>query len=404
MAATRLGWLAQWQADRAGGGTDWMKTYQQAIAAQPTHYGIWLDCIKLLEAAKDTPAATWLDLGQRAARTFSAYNEAGWTLTRRCLDKAFPAMKPAARMEVLLACNRELRQENWYKPDGFPYEGILDWQSKSLGDPVLGAELFGKLLAIHHSDQPNCNFIFGNVMSWGSKRFAGNPATAPVYAKAMAAFFQAKGASLDKNLLVTTLKTGIRKASEAGDIVSYHLWTDMAEKSLPPLKPDDVHLKPAQVAAYPKYQPFPGNLLSQDGMLQTSSANPDDRPLSYQQVLNGGPVGWFDTASDKRPWAQVQLPGEGELAGIVLVGRHEYPRNDGAYKAAPLKVSVSLDGKAWTEVASFENDEMVFRVDLQGKNLLARYVRAERIPGPQETKPFERFNLRGFMVYGRKLY
>ena len=404
MAATRLGWLAQWQAERAKAGTDWMKTYQQAIAAQPTNYGTWLDYIKLLETSKDTPSATWLDLGQRAARTFSAYNEAGWTLTRRCLDKAFPGMKPAARMEVLLACNRELRQENWYKPDSFPYEGILDWQGKSLGNPALEVELFGELLAIHHSDKPNCNFIFGNVMSWGSKRFAGNPATAPAYAKAMAAFFQAKGASLDKNLLVTTLKTSIRKASEAGDIASYHLWSDMAEKLLPPLKPDDVHLKPAQMAAFPKYQSFPGHLLSQDGMLQTSSAHPDDRPLSYRQVLSGGAVGWFDTASDKKPWAQVQLPGEGELAGIVLVGRHEYPRNDLAYKAAPLKVSVSLDGKTWTEVASFEKDEMVFRVDLQGRNLLARYVRAERVPGPQETKPFERFNLRGFMVYGKKLY
>ncbi len=404
IAATRLGWLAQWQAERAKAGTDWMKTYQQAIAAQPTNYGTWLEIIKLLEAAKDTPAATWLDLGQRAARTFSAYNEAGWTLTRRCLDKAFPAMKPAARMEVLLACNRELRQENWYKPDSFPYDGILDWQNKSLGDPALGVELFGKLLVIHYSDKPNCNFIFGNVMSWGSKRFAGNPATAPAYAKAMAAFFQAKGASIDENLLVTTLKTSIRKASEAGDIVSYHLWTDMAEKLLPPPKPDDVYLKPAQVAAYPKYQSFPGNLLSQDGMLQTSSAHADDQPLSYRQVLSGGSIGWFDTASDKKPWAQVQLPGEGELAGIVLVGRHEYPRNHVGYKAAPLKVSVSLDGKTWTEVASFEKDEMVFRVDLQGRNLLARYVRAERVPGPQETKSFERFNLRGFMVYGKKLY
>ena len=384
--------------------TDWIRTYEQAILAQPLNYLTWIDYIKLLETVKDAAPAKWLDLGQRAARTFSAFNEAGWALTRRCLDKAFPTMKPVARMEVLLACNRELRQENWYKPESFPYEGIFDWQNKSLGDPELGVELFGKLLAIHHSDKPNCNFIFGNVMSWGSKRFAGNPATAPAYAKAMAAFFQAKGASLDRNLLVTTVKTSIRKASEAGDIASYHLWTDMAEKLLPPLKPDDVHLKPAQMAAYPKYQPFPGHLLSPDGMLQTSSANPDDRPLSYRQILSGGSIGWFDTASDKKPWAQVQLPGEGELSGIVLVGRHEYPPNHVAYKAAPLKVSVSLDGKTWTEVASFEKDEMVFRVDLQGKNLLARYVRAERVPGPQETKPFERFNLRGFMVYGRKLY
>jgi hypothetical protein len=404
LRASRLSWLAQWQAERDKAGAKWRETYRQAIAAQPTNYGTWVEYIKLLETADDTSAATWLDLGKQAAATFSAYNEAGWALTRRCLNKALPAMQPAARMEALLACNRELRQENWYKPDGFPYEGILDWQIKSLGDPALEAELFGKLLAIHHSKNPHGNFIFGNVMSWGAKRFSGNPATASAYAKAMVAFFRAEGESLDKNLLATTLKNGIRKASEAEDIVNYRLWTDMAEKMLPPLKPQDVHLTPAHVAARPQHEPFPGLLLSRDGMLQTSSVHPDDRPLSYTQILAGGALGWFDTASDAKPWAHVVLPGDGELAGIVLVGRYEYPPSDASYKAAPLTVAVSLDGKTWTEVASFEKDEMVFRVDLQGQNLRARYVRAERVPGPQETKPFDRFHLRSFMVYGKKLY
>ncbi len=48
--------------------------------------------------------------------------------------------------------------------------------------------------------------------------------------------------------------------------------------------------------------------------------------------------------------------------------------------------------------------ELVFRVDMQGRNLPARYVRAARVPEPRETKPIERFNLRGFMVYGSKSY
>jgi hypothetical protein len=47
---------------------------------------------------------------------------------------------------------------------------------------------------------------------------------------------------------------------------------------------------------------------------------------------------------------------------------------------------------------------MVFRIDLQGQNLQARYVRTERVPAAADAKPFERFNLRGFLVYGKKLY
>ena len=93
----------------------------------------------------------------------------------------------------------------------------------------------------------------------------------------------------------------------------------MAAKLLPPLKPEDVHLNAAQAAAVPKYEPFPGELLSKDGLLQTSSACQYDRPLSYAQVLSGGFGGYFDTNNEEKPWAQVQLPGEAELSGIVLL-------------------------------------------------------------------------------------
>lgn len=86
-----------------------------------------------------------------------------------------------------------------------------------------------------------------------------------------------------------------------------------------------------------------------------------------------------------------------------LVRRMEADASDGQTDLLGEFV-VEPDGKMGTEVASFESVERVFRVDLQGRNLLARYVRAERVPGPQESKPFERFNLRGFMVYGKNLY
>ncbi|MEI7946750.1 MAG: discoidin domain-containing protein [bacterium] len=404
MVATRLSWLAQVQVESKKGVSDWSKTFEQAILVQPTNYGTWLEYIKLLETIKELPDTTWRDLGLRAARTFSAYNDAGWALTRRCLDKALPTMKPADRMSVLLACNKELRQDNWYKPDSFPYDGILNWQAERMGDPALAVELFGKLLAIHHSDNPNNNFIFGNVMSWGAKRFAGNPKTAPAYAKAMETFFTSNGKDLNKNQIATTLQSSIKMSSQAGDIVSFTLWADMAEKMLPPLKPGDVYLNAKQAAAFPKILPFPGDVLSADGMLQTSSAHTDDKPLAYRQLMTGGFGGWFDTASDKKPWAQVQLLGEGELEGIILVGRYEYPANHKSYKEAPLKISVSLDNKTWTEVASFDKDEIVFRVDLQKRDLKARYVRAERVPVAADAKPFERFSLRGFFVYGKKLY
>ena len=382
-----------------------MKTYELAITAQPSNYGTWLEYIKVLEPLKDVSPKTWLTLARGASRHLAVCNESGWAVVMRCLNKVLPGMTPAERVEVLVACNRELRQDKWYKMVGFPYEGILGWQADAIGDPVLAVKFMGNLLAIHHSPKPDGNWIFGNVLSWGANRFAGKPATGPAHAAVMAAFFQGQGEAVDKNLLTTTVQTGIRKASESGDIVSFRLWSDMAAKLLPALVPADVFLNPQHVTDFPQVAPFPEFLLSKDGMLQTSSACGTDRPLSYRQVLSGGIGGWFDTNPEEKPWAQVQLAGEGELTGIVLVNRFEVgPTNDEFQWVVPFKVSVSLDGKAWTEVASFDKAEAVFRVDLKDRKLLARYVRAERQPAADKTKPPTRFHFRSFQVFGKKLY
>jgi hypothetical protein len=382
--------------------TGWFQFYDRALWVQPENYGIWISAIKDLEAAGKVTTEAWLALGRRAASDLSLCNEAGWAITMRCLDKVLPGMKPEERMELLTYCNKELRQENWIKPEGFPYDGILNWQADRIADPKLAVKFFGRQLEIHHSMKPDGNWIFGNILSWGANRFAGNPATAADYAQVMEAFFNAKGEALDKNLLATTIQSNIRKASETSDIVSYRLWTAMAAKMLPPVKPEDVHLNAAQAAAAPVHSPFRGDLLSKDGMLKTSSAGQHDKPLSYAHVLGGGTNAYFDTNNEDKPWAQVQLPGEAELSGIVLLNRYEYAPE--MAWAVPLKVSVSLDGKSWTDVAFFDKSDSLFRVDLQGKGLKARFVRIERLLKKDTAQPPGRFHFRNFLVYGKKLY
>ncbi len=89
--------------------------------------------------------------------------------------------------------------------------------------------------------------------------------------------------------------------------------------------------------------------------------------------------------------------GDAELSGIVLVNRYEY-EPESAW-VAPLRVSVSTDGKTWTPVANFDQVQPLYRIALSGKAVRARFVKAERLPGKTD-----RFHLRGFMVYGKKLY
>ena len=391
----------------------WQQTYELAIAAQPTNYGTWIEYIKELEKAKNVPAATWLELGRRAAKTFNICNEAGWALTTRCLNRAdLPQMTLGQRIDLLAELNRELRQDNWLRPEGYPLDGWLNWQADRIGDPQKAVEFFGQLLVIHHSQKPENNWIFNYLMGWGANRFASNPATAPAYAKAMETYFRSQGSAADKGQMASAIAAGIRKASELGDRQSYILWSDMATALLPPLQPADVHLNDAQAKAYPKLTPFPGILLSRDGMLQTSSACAYDKPLSYRTILSGEFGGWFDTNNEEKPWAQVQLAGDCEISGIILIDRYEYtnPNDKGQMDelkwAVPLKIMVSTDGKTWTEVLSGGkvSPDKVYRIPLQDKVPRARYVRIERLPGTDKTVPPGRFHFRNFLVYGKKLY
>jgi hypothetical protein len=240
-------------------------------------------------------------------------------------------------------------------------------------------------------------------MNWGNARFAVNPTTSAAYAKIIGTFFTSQGSKADSNQMRTQITAGIRKASETADLPAYQLWTTMAAKLLPPILAGEIHLNDPQLAAPPKVEPFPGTLLSKDGILQTSSACQHDRPLTYSAILNGTVPGYFDTNNEQKPWAQVVLAGDSDVSGIVLVNRYELPAtNEEFLWAAPLKVYTSPDGRAWTEVATCDQADIVMRIDLAGKVPRARFIRIERQVVDAAKPP--RLHFRNFLVYGRKLY
>lgn len=404
--AARMLWVARLLRDSGAPTATWANAYEQALTAQPSNYAVWHEYMKALEA---TPGALtprqWLDTGLRAAKAFTAHHEAGWALALRCFKSGETAVpKPADRVALLCEAHKILCQKS--QPAlkyGYPMIGdFLNREADWIGDPAKAVEFYGRLMVIHHSEDPNLNWVFGGVLGWGSARFAQNPATASVYAKVMGDYFSAQGSKADKGQIAGTVVQGMRKAAEVGDAASYNTWQTVARRLLPPLGPGDVHLNAGQVAARPKFEPFPGTLLSANAMLRTSSAS-YDTPLSYDQVLGGGEFGYFDTNPEAKPTATVTLAGDGELSGIVLVNRYELPVEHPW--DVPLKVEVSTDGKQWTQVALFEKAAPVYRVDLRGKGVRARYVRIERQPGPEAAgHGAGRLHMRNFLVYGKKLY
>lgn len=373
----------------------WMNTYERAISAQPLNYGVWLEYLKALEATPDVPTEKWLALGRRAAKTFAPYAQAGWALVDRCFEKAAPTLKPVERVEFLMDCHNELRDDKEICRD-YHYARNFNRHADLIGDSALAIDYFSRLLALHYSEDSKFRWFFNDTQNWGLERFAVKPATAIAHAQAVQAFFKAQGEGRDKTLVTAMVTGGLRKTATSDNLAGYSAWSEIAMQAIT-VQPQDVHLDAKQVESYPKIEPFPGELLSKGALLQVSSQSQYDRPHTYPLVTNGGAFGgWFDTNAEDKPWAQLQLPEAGELSGIVLVNRFDFPGE--IDWAVPLKVSVSQDGKQWTEVASFDKTVPVFRVDLQGKKVRARFVRIERLPG----KPQARFHFRNFLVYGTK--
>ena len=378
-------------------GGAWIRAYERATHAQPQNFGVWLEYLKALDQAEGLAPSIWLGLQEKIARTFSGYPEAGWALIHRTMQKGFEGVDPARRLVAMVDCHRLLTQEKADRFEAFPFDGILNQQVDRLGDPQLAVRFFEQILKIHAAKAPN-DWLFGQILNWGQTRFAKDPKTAPVYAGSLESYFRSQGEGMNADLLRAQVTAGIRNAGEAGDAQSFRLWGDMAEALLPALKPGDVHLNDAQAAAFPKREPFPGELLSRDAVLKVQTPCQYDRPASYRQLLRDGPFGgYFDTEAGETLAATVQLPGDATLSGIVLVDRYEHaPEADWS---VPLQVSVSADGKTWTPVAKFEQPQPVYRIDLAGKDLRARHIKLERQPGKNT-----RFHLRNILVYGKRLY
>lgn len=409
LTAQRVVWLARLEKDAGKPIATWRRLYATALTVQPKNYAVWLEYIKALEEHVSDPTAPaigpgeWVALGRAAAETFKEHQEAGWALAIRCFDHAKSQFPIAGeRSELLVQTHEILSQKAVPTMYGYDIGRFLNWQVDWIGDADAAVDFFGKLLAVHRSEKPELNWVFGAVMSWGRDRFAGKPDTSAGYASVLGKFFEGQGENADKEQAKGMIAASIRKCSESGDAAGFHTWLRLAKKLLPPLGPGDVHLQPDHLTLRPAIEPFPGMLLSATGMLQTSSVS-YDKPLSYGQVLDGGEFGYFDTAHESKPWALVALAGEGALSGIVLVNRYEFPSEKPW--DVPLKVEVSSDGTNWTEVAQFEEMQDVYRVDLLTKEIRAKYVRIERGPGSDPAKPNNgRLHMRNFLVYGRPLY
>ena len=368
----------------------WQAAYQAAIAAQPANYGTWLEYLANLKQVENIPPETWKSLADTAAVTFKDDQEAAWALVGQCQDMLKPATKGEELMNLYLGAHKRLPYSRKYPHhfENLNLAGIINAQAAALGTPGMQLKFFENLLGIHFNQDPERNKYFGLVLDWGNSAFGRNPKLSGEYTAAIGRFFKSYNTSLDKNLMRNTIIAGIKNASETGDLAAYKLWNSLAKDFVTPDDPRwDLKIQGPINENYG--QPFPGSLLSPDGLLQCSS------PVSYlafTPVQNAGQGSFFYVNKMKNPWLTLQLGGESELSGIVVLGHDK--------SEMPWKFSVSADNKSWTEVATIQTYEPGIRIDLQGKGIKAKYVKLER---PADC-PDNFIHLRNFLVYGKKLY
>lgn len=138
----------------------------------------------------------------------------------------------------------------------------------------------------------------------------------------------------------------------------------------------------------PELPAMAGKLLSEEGLLATSSTCGHDSPVSHWGVLRPS-GGRFHTAKDENAWASVMLPKPGYVNGVVIVtngGNHHRLHN--------MVVQISDDGESWSNIKDLgECKQRVIKIEFQER--LGRHIRVLRKGGP------EFFHLNGIYVFGR---
>ena len=145
----------------------------------------------------------------------------------------------------------------------------------------------------------------------------------------------------------------------------------------------------ADTVNMPEFEALPGKLLSEEGLLITSSTCSHDSPVSHWGVLRPS-GGRFHTDKDNDAWATVMLPKPSYVNGVIIVtsgGNHQRLNN--------MIVQVSNDGQSWQNASKNlgECTQQVIKVEFP--EMGARFVRILRKGGP------DFFHLYGIYCYGR---
>lgn len=351
--------------DRAG------ELYRAALEVQPINFAHWQQYLDWCSREGGLGRNQWQEVSRQIVNAYGKdYPEIAWMLLS---GKVYPVLIPL--LETPQEKEAEIRHFHQsldrMKPANWDFPGALAKQMDYLGGDEAAAGTMMKVLMDEHMKSQD--YVAPSLV-WCSELTAAYPSLKDQFYKSVAS----AGSDIGDKVLEQLASSIIMQAEKTGDIQSFQ-----AAGSL--LK-DRFHPK------LPRFDPFPGELLSSGGMLIPNSVHERyGPPWQHWGVLEA--CGGFFHTNNKEDATEVKviLPRMGELSGIVVVSRKSHvERGDGTV------VEVSEDGSDWKEVGTIEKMQQVQRIDLGGKNVRAKYVRLK-------CNRKDYFHLDGILVYGRRL-
>lgn len=357
--------------------------YRQAIDAQPCNYMAWRSYAEFLKARKPMDHAVWAELNGLVCSKLakSLPQMAADVLTRHVYPQM--AESSGSREQLLEEFNLLWRSVGDMGVERWNVENMLTAQlnyfkeDKKLTDQCK-TDVYGTVL----KSIINNGVYAPVVLAWGSELAAKmNPESQrKLLDTTVAAISGSQGVeSADRDKM---LASAIINAEQMRDRKAFQSISKMLSEA---------YTKPK--AQQPKFEPFPGKLVSEDGLLYlSSSSRQHDDPCAHPGVLRPE-GGRFHTNKDEEAWAVVELSRLVEVTGVVVIAT---PGN--LQRLHGMRVQVSESGKdgEWKDVGTAVDKvtQRVNRYDLGAGKPRARFVRVLR------PKPANFFHLSGIYVYG----
>ncbi len=359
-----------------------------AVKTQPRNLPAWHSYVAFAQKHHEKSAKVWSRLNLDVCQYLvPLYPEMAAELLKK---QVYPNLSCLPNRQMAPTLHAFWKSVEGMGPDRWAIEALCNKQLELLQ---------GRL---RRADAEDKNALAASLYSMVLGSASGNPAYAPVvlaWGNGLAAHMDEK---MQKRLLGITLKAMSKSSRGNMDTAARDRMLGQAILGAERMRDRNVFqalgklLSPnyrAPRQQMPAWEAFPGKLVSQGGLLYTSSTCQHDDPAAHWGVLE--PTGGrFHTKSEKDAWVVVQLPKTAVISGVVTVA----PEGN-LWRLPGMKVQYSESGRDddWQDAGAMPNPtgQRVNRLDLQEKKPRARYIRILRPGGP------EFFHLFGIYVYGK---